>query len=359
MGAGRKRKAAPWDKAKGWKPVKVGDDLMIGSTESGFMGLDILEPEETLLFGNYKHQAEKITDEGHVEGVEVDLAEVLELNEQSETAHTRKKAKVSDLPASKTREKAAAKAQNPGTDSTRLALLTAKIAALEAENSALKAKDSVECVKPAKKQKAPKTAKVVTAAPVDDVSMTDDTESVDISAWSEFDLHPKIGKAIAQAGFTKPTPIQQQCLLPAVRDRRDVIGAAQTVSMHAFMVTQTLDGMHPTGVTRTSANQQCIPSPVSSCMSSSETMMMHQNICSVKAVPCMQGSGKTLAFGLPILQRIMLNREESTSEAPAQLRALILAPTRELALQVCHSHQAFVSLPAVYTQGLFKCFEPM
>ena len=247
MGAGRKRKAAPWDKAKGWKPVKVGDDLMIGSTESGFMGLEILEPEETLLFGNYKHQAEKITDEGDDEGVEVDLAEVLELNEQSEKAHTRKKAKVSDLPASKTREKAAAKAQDSGTDSTRLALLTAKIAALEAENSALKAKDSPECVKPAKKKKAPKTPKVVTAAPVDDVSMTDDTESVDISAWSEFDLHPKISKAIAQAGFTKPTPIQQQCLLPAVRDRRDVIGAAQTVSMHAFMVTQTFDGMHAPG----------------------------------------------------------------------------------------------------------------
>lgn len=49
----------------------------------------------------------------------------------------------------------------------------------------------------------------------------------------------------------------------------------------------------------------------------------------------MQGSGKTLAFGLPILQRIMLQKEEAADDEPTRLRALILAPTRELALQVC------------------------
>ena len=48
----------------------------------------------------------------------------------------------------------------------------------------------------------------------------------------------------------------------------------------------------------------------------------------------MQGSGKTLAFGLPILQRIMLYKEEAADDEPTRLRALILAPTRELALQV-------------------------
>ncbi|KAJ1474521.1 P-loop containing nucleoside triphosphate hydrolase protein, partial [Baffinella frigidus] len=46
------------------------------------------------------------------------------------------------------------------------------------------------------------------------------------------------------------------------------------------------------------------------------------------------GSGKTLAFALPILQRIL----DSTSfNGPAEgrhLAALILSPTRELALQV-------------------------
>ncbi len=42
------------------------------------------------------------------------------------------------------------------------------------------------------------------------------------------------------------------------------------------------------------------------------------------------GSGKTLAFGAPLLQRTM----DSRSEKPGRPRALVLVPTRELALQV-------------------------
>lgn len=78
-----------------------------------------------------------------------------------------------------------------------------------------------------------------------------------------------------------PFGFQAECLLPASRDRRDIIGAAQT------------------------------------------------------------GSGKTLAFGLPIMQRLVT---EADGEAGAglgerkipgsPLRALVLTPTRELAMQV-------------------------
>lgn len=46
-----------------------------------------------------------------------------------------------------------------------------------------------------------------------------------------------------------------------------------------------------------------------------------------------QGSGKTLAYGLPILH-YLLSQPRPSSSSKRPLRALILAPTRELALQV-------------------------
>lgn len=62
------------------------------------------------------------------------------------------------------------------------------------------------------------------------------------------------------------------------------------------------------------------------------------------------GSGKTLAFGLPILQRLLDDQEKhhkkagfdkaSKKQSGGPLRALIVTPTRELALQVRPSQQS-------------------
>ncbi|NYT63586.1 DEAD/DEAH box helicase [Alcaligenaceae bacterium] len=100
-----------------------------------------------------------------------------------------------------------------------------------------------------------------------------DTSAV---TFSDFGLHPSILSAIAATGYTTPTPIQAQAI-PIAMDGRDVMGAAQT------------------------------------------------------------GTGKTAAFTLPILHRLMQYANTSASPARHPVRALILTPTRELADQVSDS----------------------
>jgi len=85
-------------------------------------------------------------------------------------------------------------------------------------------------------------------------------------------------KALQTEGYTNPTPIQEQSI-PVVLDRKDLLGCAQT------------------------------------------------------------GTGKTAAFALPILQ--ILHQEKATQRGPKQIKALILTPTRELAIQIGESFMAY------------------
>ncbi|KAG0100684.1 ATP-dependent RNA helicase [Podila epicladia] len=98
----------------------------------------------------------------------------------------------------------------------------------------------------------------------------------DISAWKDYKLSPMLENALRKQKFTKPSPIQEQAL-PLGLAGRDVVGVAET------------------------------------------------------------GSGKTLAFGLPIAQclaqQAMFAAQNNTPLAES-LTALILTPTRELAIQV-------------------------
>ena len=84
--------------------------------------------------------------------------------------------------------------------------------------------------------------------------------------FKDFSLDPRINAGIEHAGFSTPTPIQEQAI-PIVLEGRDILGLAQT------------------------------------------------------------GTGKTAAFVLPILQRL-------TKGPVKRVRALIVAPTRELAEQI-------------------------
>nr|WP_110400309.1 DEAD/DEAH box helicase [Sphaerotilus hippei] len=86
-------------------------------------------------------------------------------------------------------------------------------------------------------------------------------------------LDAKLLRAIVDAGYTMMTPIQAKAI-PIVLEGRDVMGAAQT------------------------------------------------------------GTGKTAAFSVPLLQKMMRHENASASPARHPVRALVLAPTRELADQV-------------------------
>ncbi len=84
-------------------------------------------------------------------------------------------------------------------------------------------------------------------------------------------------RALTAENYTHPTPIQTKAI-PAILQGRDVLGLAQT------------------------------------------------------------GTGKTAAFGLPLLQRLS---QDTTIAGPHGARALILAPTRELAIQISDSLKTY------------------
>ena len=99
-------------------------------------------------------------------------------------------------------------------------------------------------------------------------------------SFADLGLIPELLQAVTDAGYTEPTPIQRQAI-PTVIAGHDVMGGAQT------------------------------------------------------------GTGKTAGFTLPLLHRIARHASTSTSPARHQTRALILAPTRELAMQVYESVKTY------------------
>ncbi|MDB5891818.1 MAG: ATP-dependent helicase [Polaromonas sp.] len=97
--------------------------------------------------------------------------------------------------------------------------------------------------------------------------------SLILMSFSTFGLCPELLRALREKGYVKPTAIQQAAI-PAVLQGRDVLGAAQT------------------------------------------------------------GSGKTAAFGLPLLQQLASTPALPPGRTPRPVQALVLVPTRELAAQV-------------------------
>jgi len=98
--------------------------------------------------------------------------------------------------------------------------------------------------------------------------------------FDELGLSAELLRAISEQGYTEPTPVQSQGIPPILRGQ-DIMAGAQT------------------------------------------------------------GTGKTAAFTLPMLQRLKQHANTSVSPARHPVRALIIAPTRELAAQVHESIRTY------------------
>ena len=96
--------------------------------------------------------------------------------------------------------------------------------------------------------------------------------------FQELNLSEPLLRALKAEGYTTPTPIQQQAI-PVVLQKRDLLGCAQT------------------------------------------------------------GTGKTAAFAIPMLQ--LLDAEKWEGKGYKHIRALVLTPTRELAVQIHESFNAY------------------
>ena len=112
------------------------------------------------------------------------------------------------------------------------------------------------------------------------------------TSYTDLALADPLKRAVADMGYTTMTPIQAQAI-PVVLAGQDVMGAAQT------------------------------------------------------------GTGKTAAFSLPLLQRLLKHENPSLSPARHPVRALVLLPTRELALQVADQVKQYAKYTSLRSTVVF------
>lgn len=108
--------------------------------------------------------------------------------------------------------------------------------------------------------------------------------------FEQLNVIEPILKALKEEGYTSPTPIQEQTI-PYLLDKKDVLGCAQT------------------------------------------------------------GTGKTAAFAIPILQ--ILHNEKGNYAGKRKIKSLIVTPTRELAIQIAESFDAYGKYTGIRNTVIF------
>jgi superfamily II DNA/RNA helicase len=136
---------------------------------------------------------------------------------------------------------------------------------------------------------------------IEEASTTSSSVQASNPSFADFDVRPEIVAALAASGITHPFPIQAMTL-PVALAGHDIIGQAKT------------------------------------------------------------GTGKTLGFGVPLLHRVIAPGEEGFDQlpAPGKPQALVVVPTRELAVQVAGDLMTASAKRAVRIVQLYggRAYEP-
>uniref|UniRef100_K1PRG3 RNA helicase n=1 Tax=Magallana gigas TaxID=29159 RepID=K1PRG3_MAGGI len=181
--------------------------------------------------------------------------------------------------------------------------------------------------------------------------------SEDTLSFHEMGLDDRLLKAISQLGWSEPTPIQEKAI-PLALDGKDILARARTGSgkTAAFCIPVIQKILT---AKQTSSTEQCVKALVLTptkelCHQAYRNLMAISQLgwseptpIQEKAIPlaldgkdilarARTGSGKTAAFCIPVIQKILTAKQTSSTEQC--VKALVLTPTKELC------HQAYKNL---------------
>ncbi|XP_061600137.1 ATP-dependent RNA helicase DDX24 [Cololabis saira] len=202
-----------------------------------------------------------------------------------------------------------------------------------------------------------------------------DDKNCDVGAWNDLFVPPSVLKALSSLGFGSPTPIQVLALPPAIRDRMDILGAAETGSGKTLafgipMINAILDWKNNTEKTVDDKTEP--PSMVESLYlpSADESKSKEDPDDDVEAPeeedegaidecqedsdegePDIEDQDPNAQLGcVPIIESPAFDLEENAAGGQSQpLLGLVLTPTRELAVQVKHHIDAVAKFTDIKT----------
>eukprot|EP00210_Caulerpa_lentillifera_P002666 g2546.t1 len=159
-------------------------------------------------------------------------------------------------------------------------------------------------------------------------------------AWAELGLDPILLSAIQKCGFQFPLPIQSYCIPAAVKNRKDVLGAAQTGSGKTLAFGLPIFQRLIKEANKANSKPNPLPSKSPELESlSSEDLTEVVGLAS-DDVEDLSISNSEIARLDQELGEVFYGDLSKKSDPSTCLKALILTPTRELALQTCKQLQS-------------------